>query len=89
MRYPLAYFAISLALLPFAGDAVIAQTATPASPTSASLSKRALRQQDRQECTKHVVELNITKRNQANAIRKCMADGQAARKAAAKKESLR
>ena len=87
MRYPLAYFAISLALLLFAGDAVTAQTATPALPTSAPLSKRALRQQDRQECTRHVVELNIAKRNQADVIRKCMADRQAARKAAAKKES--
>jgi hypothetical protein len=86
MRYPLAYFAISLGVLLFAGDAIMAQTAIPALPISAPLSKRVLRQQDRQECNKHVVELNIAKQNQADVIRKCMADRQAARKAATKKE---
>jgi hypothetical protein len=87
MRYLLASIAISLALLLFAGDAVMAQTATPASPPSAQLSKRALAKQDRQECAKDVAALNIARRNQADVIRKCLADRQAERKAAAKKKA--
>ena len=47
MRYLLATFAISLGLLLVAGDAGIAQSAAPA-----PMSKRALRKQDNQECTR-------------------------------------
>lgn len=80
MRCPLAFFAALLALFLLSGGAVIAQTSTP-------LSKRELRQQDSQECAKQATQQNIAKRNQAEFIRKCMADRQAERKAAAKKQS--
>ena len=75
MRFLSAVFAISLALLLFAGDAVVAQTATPQ-----PLSKRALRKQDNQECTQQAAQQNIVRRNLAEFVRKCMADRQAARK---------
>jgi len=86
MRYQLSFSVISVALLLFAGDVVIAQTAPSASPPSTALTKRALSHQDNQECTKQAAQQNIAKRNQADFVRKCMAARQTARKAAAKKE---
>jgi hypothetical protein len=74
MRYSLSVAAISAALLVFAVDAVLAQTSAP-------MSKRALRQQDRDECSKQVT------RYQADLFLECMADREAARKAAAKKKA--
>ena len=85
MRYLLATFAISLGLLLITGDSGMTQTATPASPTP--ISKRALRHQDREECTKQAAQQNIIQRNQADFIRKCMGERQGERKAAAKKKT--
>jgi psiF repeat-containing protein len=75
MRYMLATFAIALGLLLFAGDGGMAQTGSPA-----PMSKRALRQQDSQECTAQAKQQNIARRNLAEFVRKCMADRQAERK---------
>jgi hypothetical protein len=75
MRYLLATFAISLGLLLVAGDAVIAQSAAPA-----SMSKRALRKQDSQVCTQQAAHENVARRNLAEFVRKCMADRQAERR---------
>jgi hypothetical protein len=75
MRYILATFAITLGLLVFAGDAGMAQTGSPA-----PMSKRALRQQDSQECTAQAKQQNIARRNLAEFVRKCMADRQAGRR---------
>jgi hypothetical protein len=63
-----ASLAISVALLVFAADAALAQ---------APMTKRALRQQDRAECSKQVNQ------HQANAFLECMATREAARKEAA------
>ena len=70
--------AISAALFVFAANTASAQTA-------ATLSKRALRQQDRVECSKQVNQ------HQANAFLECMASREAARKesAAAAKSAKR
>ena len=83
MRFSASAFAISVALLMFAGDAVmfsgdaaLAQTAAPAPMT-----RRALRQQDRDECSKQVT------RYQADLFLECMTNREAARKAAAKKKA--
>ncbi|HEY6024925.1 MAG TPA: hypothetical protein VIV34_12210 [Pseudolabrys sp.] len=76
MRYLASVIAMSVALLVFAGAAVTAQTASPA-----PLSKRALRQQDREECSRQVT------RYQADKFLECMANRQAARKAGAKKKA--
>jgi hypothetical protein len=84
MRYQLVFFSISLALLLLAGNAVMAQTATPASTASTALSKRALRHQDSEVCTKQAAQQNIARRNQADFVRKCMAERQASRKTTAK-----
>ena len=78
------YLAILLALFLFSTD-VMAQTVTPPSPV---LSRRMLRQQDRQECTTQAMQQGIAKRNQAEIVRQCMADRQGARKVAAKKKAL-
>lgn len=75
MRYVLATFAIALGMLLFAGDGGMAQPGTPA-----PLSKRALRQQDSQECTAQAKQQNIARRNLAEFVRKCMADRQAERR---------
>ena len=80
MRCPSAFFVTLLALFLFSGEAALAQAAAPA-----PLSNRALRQQDSQECSKQAVQQSIAKRNEAEFVRKCMADRKAARKAAAKK----
>ena len=77
---------ISLAIFLLASNVAIAQNA-PTSTPEKSLSKSALRQQDRQECTKQAVQQNIAKRNRAVPVRKCMADRQALRKASQKKGS--
>src|SRR3974390_3624287 len=77
MRNLLALFTLSLGLLLIAGDPGMAQTV---SPDSAPLSNRALRKQDRDECTKQAVQQNIAKRNQAEFIRQCMADRQGERR---------
>jgi hypothetical protein len=81
MQRTLAIFPISIALLLFISSDLMAQTATPASPT---LSKRALRHQDREACNKLAVQLTVKRSNLANFIRECMAEAQASRKAAAK-----
>ena len=77
MRNLLALFILSLGLLLIAGDPSMAQTA---SPDNAPLNSRALRKQDRDECTKQATQQNIAKRNQAEFIRKCMADRQGERR---------
>jgi len=59
----------------------MAQT-TAAQSTPATLSKSALRKQDRQECTKQARQQRIARRNQAALVRQCMADRQGARRAA-------
>jgi hypothetical protein len=74
MRSSLAFVSALVTLVLFAGSAAMAQTSAP-------LSKRALRQQDRMECSKQV------NRTQADLFLQCMADRQAARKAAAKAEA--
>jgi hypothetical protein len=73
MRRLTPLFAISLAMLLFAGDAGMAQTAQP-------MGSRALRQQDKRECTNQAAQQNIARRNLAEFVRKCMADRQAARR---------
>ena len=75
MRYVLAAFLISLGVLLVTGDGGMAQTASPA-----PMSKRALRQQDNQECTAQAKQQNIARRNLAEFVRKCMADRQAERR---------
>ena len=70
MRSSVSVIVISAVLLVFATDVVFAQTSAP-------MSKRALRQQDRAECSKQVNQ------HQANAFLECIADREAARKAAA------
>ncbi len=55
---------------------------------SSDLSRRTLRKQDRSECTVRATQQNIAKRNQAEFVRKCMADRQAARKAEAGSPSM-
>ncbi len=75
MRYLLATFLVSLGLLLATGDGGMAQTGAPA-----PLSKRALRQQDSQECNAQAKQQNIARRNLAEFVRKCMADRQAERR---------
>ena len=77
MRNLLALFTLSLGLLLIAGDPGMAQTA---SPDNAPLNSRTLRKKDREECTKQATQQNIAKRNQAEFIRKCMADRQGERR---------
>ncbi|HSJ42099.1 MAG TPA: hypothetical protein VK955_13755 [Xanthobacteraceae bacterium] len=74
MRTSLSIAAISAALLIFAADAALAQTSTP-------MTKRELRQQDRDECSKQVT------RYQADLFLECIANREAARKEAAKKQA--
>jgi hypothetical protein len=74
MRTSVSIAAISAALLVFAANAVLAQTSAP-------LSKRELRQQDRAECSKQVT------RYQADLFLECMANREATRKEAAKKQA--
>lgn len=80
MRPSAACNLIALIVL-FAGDAATAQTAL----TRAD--KRVLRQQDQQECLRQAGAQNVTKPNQAEFLRKCMADRQGERRAAEKKEA--
>jgi alpha-galactosidase/6-phospho-beta-glucosidase family protein len=74
MRYSVSIVAISAALIIFAADAVVAQTSAP-------MSKSALRQQDRDECAKQVT------RYQGDEFLECVANREAARKAAEKKRA--
>jgi hypothetical protein len=83
MHHPLAIFPISIVLLFFVSTAPMAQTVISASPT---LSKRALRHQDREICNKLAVELHVAGTNLSYFTRECMADRQATRKAAAKQK---
>ena len=80
MRGPVLLFAWLVASFTLVGGAAMAQTTPAASPPT--LSKAALRKQDKQECAKQVEQQNIAKRNQAAFVRQCMADRQGARKAA-------
>lgn len=57
-------------------------------PKSSGLSNRALHRQDRRECTEQAKQQNIARRNQAEFVRKCMADRQGVRKAEAGKPSV-
>lgn len=86
MRYTLVFFSISLALLLLASNSAISQTATPASAASTPLSKRALRHQDSEVCTKQAAQLKVVRRNQAYFVRECMAERQTSRKATAKQK---
>ena len=69
---------ILLAVSLLSTDVVLAQMKEPTSP---GLSKRALREQDRRECIAQATQQNIAKRNQAEFLRKCLADKQGTRKA--------
>jgi hypothetical protein len=75
MRYLLVFLALVLATAD-----IMAQTAAPA---SSALTGLALRRQDHKECSAQARQQNIAKRNQAEFVRKCMADRQGARKIAA------
>jgi len=75
-------FSISFALL--ICNNVNAQTAQSVSTTPTAPSKRALRHQDRVDCTKQAIEQKIPKPDQADPIRRCMADRQASRKTSKK-----
>lgn len=75
MRISVSIVAMFVALLVFAGDAVLAQA------SSVPMSKRALRQQDRDACSKQVT------RYQADLFLECMASRESARKAVAKKQA--
>ncbi len=74
MRTSVSIAAMSAALLLFAADAVLAQTSAP-------MTKRELRQQDRHACSKQVT------RYQGDEFLECVANREAARKAAAKKQA--
>ena len=73
-----ALLSILIAVSIISTDVTLAQMKEP---TPSGLSKRALRKQDRRECTAQATQQNIAKRNQAEFVRKCMADKQGARKA--------
>jgi len=72
-----ALLSIVVAVSVLSTDVTLAQMKEPA---SSGLSKRALRKQDRRECTAQATQQNIARRNQAEFVRKCMADRQGARK---------
>lgn len=74
MRTSISIATICAALLVFAADAAMAQSSAP-------ISKRELRQQDRDACSKQVT------RYQADEFLECMASREAVRKAAAKKQA--
>jgi hypothetical protein len=74
MRSSLAFVSAFVTLVLLGGSAAMAQA-------GATLSKRALLQQDRAECSKQVT------RTQANLFLQCMMNREAARKAAAKAEA--
>jgi hypothetical protein len=78
------FFPIFLAMLLFVCDTPMAQTAQSVSTTPPAMSARALRKQDRDECTKQAVQQNIARRNRAETVRQCMADRQASRRATTK-----
>ncbi|HMA57643.1 MAG TPA: hypothetical protein VKP52_13140 [Pseudolabrys sp.] len=74
MRYPFAFLATAFVLLAFAGDAVLAQTA------SVTPSKRVQLQQDNDECAKQV------DRKRVDLFAECMNKKQDERKAAARQK---
>jgi hypothetical protein len=74
MRTSVSILAISAALLVVAADVVLAQTPAP-------VTKRELRQQDRDACSNQVT------RYQGDQFLECVANREAARKAAAKKRA--
>jgi hypothetical protein len=76
MRTSISIAAISAALLVFAADVVLAQA-----PAPTPMTKRELRQQDRDACSKQV------SRYQGDEFLECVANREAARKAAAKKQA--
>ena len=80
-----AFLSILVAVCLLSTDVITAQTR---GPISSDLSNRALRKQDRRECTAQATQQNIAKRNQAEFVRKCMADRQGARKVAAGRPSI-
>jgi hypothetical protein len=84
MRRLVPLFTMSLVLALMAGNPAMAQTG---SPDTAPLNNRAIRKQDREVCTNEAVLKNITRRNQAEFIRTCMAEKQGERRAAAKKNA--
>ncbi|HZP71296.1 MAG TPA: hypothetical protein VFB29_15255 [Pseudolabrys sp.] len=81
MRHTLTLISVSLALLAFAGQAAFAQ----ADLTRAD--RRAMRQQDEQECLRQAAHQNILRRNRAEFVRKCMAERQGERKVKERKET--
>ena len=84
MHRHLTVFPISFALLFSIITDLAAQSAISTPP---ELSKRALRQQDRQICNKLANELKVATSNLTYFVRECMADRQALRKSAAKQKS--
>jgi hypothetical protein len=78
MRHLLVSFTILVTLVILPAGVIMAQTTAPKSP---ALSERSLRRQDHQECTAQAGQQNIAKRNQAEFVRKCMADRRGARAA--------
>jgi hypothetical protein len=83
MQSSVARFAQLFALLFLIGGVAMAQT-TPAASPPTTVSKAALRKQDKQECTKQAEQQNIARRNRAGFVRQCMSDRQGTRKATAK-----
>jgi len=79
MRYALFLLACLFTLV-LSFDAVAQTSAT----NSSGLSGRALRKQDRQECTEQSVQQNIARVNRAEFVKKCMANRQGERRAAAR-----
>src|SRR5215831_13294856 len=77
MRHLLGSFTILFTLVILSAD-IMAQTTAAKSP---ALSERSLRRQDQHECTAQAAQQNIAKRNQAEFVRKCMADRRGARAA--------
>lgn len=80
-----ALLSILVAVSVLSTDVTLAQMKEP---IPSGLSKRALRKQDRRECTAQATQQNIAKRNQAEFVRKCMADKQGTRKAEAGSPSM-
>ena len=67
----------------------MAQAQTAAMDSSGpAVSKRALRNQDRQHCTTRAQDHGVISRNQAEFIRDCMAQRQGERRDAAKRKAL-
>jgi hypothetical protein len=78
-------FSAACALIVFTALFVSGTAAAQSAMTRAD--KRVLRQQDEQECRRQAAVHSITKRNQAEFLRKCMGDRQGERRAAEKREA--